>query len=132
MMVPKVQIKNKDGALVQIAKGTEIALDVITQGVVSLVDNARKGTVEAITYTVVDTMVIIEATTAECLVRARLSKAERAGKACSEYLDKLVYSAYQPHVIEALATTYNLILKQELSKIVGKVSFEEIQFVNKN
>jgi|GEM_PF-2549255 hypothetical protein len=133
MTAPNLQIKNKDGTIVQIARASETALNVITQGVISLVDNARKGTVEAITYTIKDTCVVIEATTKECLVRARLSKAERIGKVYSEYFDKLTDCGYQPHVVAALDAAYASIFKQELNKVVGQeqICFEDIEFVNK-
>jgi hypothetical protein len=131
-MTINIQVKKQDSHLVQIAKGAEIAFDVITQGVVGLVDNLRKGTVEAITYTIVDTKVIIEVTTHDCIVTGRLAKAERIAKACNIYLEKLNNCEWQPHIREAAATTYNLILAQELKKVAGSVSIEDMQFVNKN
>lgn len=131
-MTINLQVKKQDGNIVQIARGAEIAFDVITQGVVGLVDNFRKGTVEAITYTIVDTKVVIEVTTEQCVVRGRLAKAETIGKLCSEYLEKLQTCDWQPHIIESVTATYNLILAQELRKIAGSVKIEEVQFVKKN
>ena len=131
-MTINIQVKKQDSHLVQIAKGAEIAFDVITQGVVGLVDNLRKGTVEAITYTIVDTKVIIEITTEDCIVRGRLARTERIAKAVSEYLDRSKNCEWQPQVREAAVTAYNLILAQELRKLVGSVNIEDIQFVNKN
>jgi hypothetical protein len=131
-MTINLQVKRQDGHLVQIARGAEIPFDVITQGVVSLVDNFRKGTVEAITYTIVDTKVVIEVTTTECVVTGRLAKSERIARVCSEYLEKLKTCEWPPHVVEATTRTYNLILEQELNKVAGTLKIEEVDFVYKS
>jgi len=115
-----VQVRDKSGNLVQIVNAGEAFVSRLAEGVVALVDNARKGTVKAITFTVKDTFTVVEVTLHECNMRARLDKFELTGKVFSEYINRTAQSNWSPELKQKVMAAMNQDFDNELQKLLGQ------------
>jgi hypothetical protein len=115
-----VQVRDQSGNLVQIVNAGEAFVSRLAEGVVALVDNARKGTVKAITFTVKDTFTVVEVTLHECNMRARLDKLEVTGKVFSEYINRTAQSNWSPEVKQKLMAAMNQDFDNQVQKLLGQ------------
>ncbi|MEG3863458.1 hypothetical protein [Microcoleus sp. herbarium12] len=127
-----VEVRDRSGNLVQIVDAGEIFVSRLVEGVVVLADNARKGTVKAITFTVKDTFTVVEVTLHECNMRARLDKYEITGKVFAEYINRTATSNWTPEVKQKVMAAMNQDLTNQLEKLLGQPidskMFKDVEF----